>query len=223
MIYSSRSNGLTLAPDAEPPSAALHAAERLAAAPLVLALTPSPSPDADQPDTPVPHPDARARLEPLSAERYRVQFTASLQLKRKLELARDLMRHAQPNGDLAAIIERSLDLLIDHLMKRRFGKNARPSPARSASPGRVRSATRRLLLERDGLQCSWVNEQGERCPATAWLEHDHLQARAKGGSSEPHNTRILCRAHNQWSAERDYGKAHIQRAIARRKTRSPPS
>jgi hypothetical protein len=171
----------------------------------------------------VAHPDSRARLEPLSADRYRVQFTASRELKRKLELARDLMRHALPSGDLAAILERSLDLLLDDLMKRRFGKTARPRSAHGASPSRVRSATRRSVLERDGLQCSWVNEQGERCPATAWLEHDHRRPRAKGGNSEPLNIRIMCRAHNQWSAERDFGKAHIQRAIAQRKNAEPPN
>src|SRR5688500_15834031 len=38
----------------------------------------------------------RARLEPLSASRYRVQFTASEELYAKIEQARELLSHALP-------------------------------------------------------------------------------------------------------------------------------
>ena len=41
---------------------------------------------------------------------------------RKLALAKDLMRHSQPGGELGPIVERALDLLIESLMQRRFGK-----------------------------------------------------------------------------------------------------
>lgn len=63
-------------------------------------------------------------IEPLSAQRYEIQFTAGVELKDKLELARDLMRHSLPSGDVGAIVERALDLLIEDLMKRRFGAQA---------------------------------------------------------------------------------------------------
>jgi hypothetical protein len=38
-------------------------------------------------------------VEPLSAERYRVEFTASAMLRAKLEQAQELTSHALPNGD----------------------------------------------------------------------------------------------------------------------------
>jgi hypothetical protein len=38
----------------------------------------------------------------------------------------------------------------------------------------------------------------------------------QGGSSEPVNIRILCRNHNRWAAEREYGRRHIDDAIAKR-------
>jgi hypothetical protein len=53
-----------------------------------------------------------SRIEPLAAQRYKVQFTADAELKSQLELARDLMRHAHPSGDFGLIIGRALDLLI---------------------------------------------------------------------------------------------------------------
>ena len=73
-------------------------------------------------------------IEPLSAARYKVQLTASAELKHKLELARDLLRHAIPSGDLAALIERALDVLLEQTMKRRFAMPARARSSASSAP-----------------------------------------------------------------------------------------
>jgi 5-methylcytosine-specific restriction endonuclease McrA len=77
----------------------------------------------------------------------------------------------------------------------------------------VTNATRRAIVERDGLRCSWVDDQGRRCASRAWLEIDHRHPRGKGGSSEARNTRIFCRAHNRFAAEQEYGRDHVERAI----------
>jgi hypothetical protein len=109
---------------------------------------------ADQPPTvparieslaahPAPSPPTRggvsapARIEPLAPARYKLQLTASADLKAKLELARDLLWHAVPSGDYGAIIERALDLLIVDVRKRRFGVGAR---ARKSAPAVTRAA-----------------------------------------------------------------------------------
>jgi hypothetical protein len=70
-----------------------------------------------------------SRAEPLAPGRFKVQFTADAALKEKLELSRDLMRHAVPSGDLATILTRALDLLIEEVMRRRFGKRRRKEPS----------------------------------------------------------------------------------------------
>jgi hypothetical protein len=70
-------------------------------------------------------PVSRSVIEPLSAQRYRIQFTADAALKQQLEQARDLLRHAHPSGDFGPIVARALTLLIDDLMRRRFGIGAR--------------------------------------------------------------------------------------------------
>jgi hypothetical protein len=174
-------------------------------------------------------------LTPLSSERYAIRFTASKELKDKLELARDLLRHASPSGDFAPVVERALDLLLADLSKRRFGKvgagGARRSSAKDSSGGERMSvdqrespasrhigrAARRSVAERDGIQCSWTDESGRRCPSRAWLEYDHQQPFGKGGASTLDNLRLLCRAHNRLAAERAYGRAHMDRVI-----RKPP-
>jgi hypothetical protein len=66
------------------------------------------------------------RLEPLSEDRYLLQVTISKELKEKLELARDLMSHANPNGDLAMVLERAIDPFIAKLSARRFGLTHAP-------------------------------------------------------------------------------------------------
>jgi hypothetical protein len=168
---------------------------------------------------PAPRPPDRGRLEPLSAERIQVKFTASKQLEDKLTLARELMSHSNPRGDLATVIEAALDLLIADRMKHKFGQTKRKSKPRPAKRTHVTNATRREVVARDGLQCSYVDASGQRCSSRAFLELDHRDAKAKGGSSEPEKVRILCRAHNQGEAERVFGKAYIERKKAAAKSK----
>ena len=177
-------------------------------------------------------------VEPLAPGRYKVQLTVDAEIKRKLDLARDLLRHAVPSGDLATLLGRALDLLIEKTLQRRFAKTQRataaattdaPSPSNHADvtselaaaeppPSRshhLPSAVRRTVLERDGVRCTWRAPDGTRCESRAWLEHDHIDPRGQGGSDNPENIRIRCRAHNRLGAERTYGKATIDRIITR--------
>ncbi len=173
-----------------------------------------------EPEPPYVPPPAQARsrnrVEPLSAERYRVQFTADQALREKLELVAELMAHGNPSRDLAHVVSHALDVLIDKLKKERFAATSRPRRAKAAKPGRVTNATKREVAERDGLRCSFVNEHGKRCEARGELEFDHRDPRGMGGCSEASNMRLLCRAHNQYEAERAYGRAHIEQAKRRR-------
>jgi hypothetical protein len=154
----------------------------------------------------------RGRVQPLSEERIQVKFTATRALEEKLELARDLMSHSNPRGDLATVIEAALDLLIAERLKKKLGETKRAQKkARPAKKSRITSATRREVLERDGLACSFVDGEGRRCGARAFLELDHREPKGKGGNGEIENVRLLCRAHNQLEAERVYGRAHMER------------
>jgi hypothetical protein len=76
-----------------------------------------------------PQPHQHSRIEPLSPQRYKVQFTVDKAVKDQLEQARDLLRHAIPSGDFGAIIARALELLIAELLRRRFGAGACPKAA----------------------------------------------------------------------------------------------
>jgi hypothetical protein len=190
-------------------------------------------------------PGNRSRIEPLAPARYRVEFTASAELRDKLQRAADLLRHANPSGDLAVLVERALDTLLPKLEKQRLAKVTRPvrilrsasplpsdAPAANAStanapvkevpssstrPGYVPRAVRRAVLERDGERCAFVDEKGRRCEARTWLELDHRVPRAVGGADDSANLSVRCRAHNGLAAECFFGRGHIERKVAERR------
>src|SRR5687768_9145027 len=177
--------------------------------PPASASAPAPAPASAS--APAPMPD-RGRVSPLSADRVQVKFTASRALEEKLALARDLMSHSNPSRDLATVIEAALDLLIADRKQKKFGETSRAQKKRRpAQESRVTNATRREVVARDGLRCSYVDASGRRCEERGFLELDHREVRAKGGSSDHENVRVLCRAHNQGEAERVFGKDHMER------------
>ena len=152
-------------------------------------------------------PRPAAKIAPLSAERYKIQFTASCSLHDKLRRAQDLMRHSIPNGDPAAIVERALDLLLAQLEKRKFGATSSPrfSAATVTSGSRhIPAAVRREVSRRDGEQCAFVGPAG-RCRERGFLEFHHVYAHADGGPATVANIQLRCHAHNQYEAELLFG------------------
>ena len=186
--------------------------------PLVLAhasaanVTPSTTaPSAGAPVTDVPAPALRCR----------VYLDASAELQAKLDRARDLMSHRVPDRDLAAVVERGIDLLIAQLEKERLGKSERPQRVqRPTKPGRIARAVRREVFERDGEQCTFIVESGARCPSRTLLELDHIESRALGGSDDASNLRVRCRAHNRLHAEEVFGTDYVARRIDERRRAS---
>ena len=73
-----------------------------------------------------------AELTPLSPGRYRIQVTIGAETLEKLRLAKDMLRHAVPSGDEAAILDRALTVLLADLARRKYA--ARALAPRSAAP-----------------------------------------------------------------------------------------
>jgi hypothetical protein len=169
-------------------------------------------------------PPPAAPIAPLRAERYKVQFTADQRLHDKLRQAQDLLRHQVPDGDLAAVLERALDLLIAERMKQSFALGRKPRATIRAKVSKPQSRhipheVRREVVARDGQQCSYVSAAGNRCEQRGFLEFHHEEPYGRGGEATTANIRVLCRAHNQLLAEGDYGRAFMQQRIAQRRTR----
>ena len=158
-----------------------------------------------------------AVVEPVAPARYRVQFTASTELREKLQRLQALMRSSVPDGDLATIIEQAVTEKLERLESKRFGKTKTPRKTLSEtdtlpSSRHIPAAVRRAVYERDKGQCTYVEALGRRCKARDRLEfHHHGKPYGRGGNHSPENLRLTCRAHNALFAERDYGKEKMAR------------
>lgn len=144
---------------------------------------------------------------PLAPRRYLLRVTITDETQRKLERARDLLRHQIPDGDPAAIIDRALTLLVSDTERKKFAATHRPSSARVAARAgrrsrRIPNAMRRAVWSRDEGRCAFNGHAG-RCDATALLEFHHVVPFARGGATTTENLELRCRAHNGYEAERD--------------------
>jgi hypothetical protein len=175
-----------------------------------------------------PPPVARPTIKPVAEDRFLLRITVRRTVRDKLELARDLMRHREPDGRLDAILEAALDTLLDKLEREKFALAKRPRSGERPSAQRtdegkrlaprrpnrnVPRSSKREAVARDGMRCAFVSEDGRRCEACAFLEFDHVTPAGKGGGPEASNIRLLCRAHNRLMAERAYGRQHVEAAI----------
>ena len=152
-----------------------------------------------------------ASVEPIAAGRYKVQFTASAELREKLERLQELMRSPRGDASLAAVIEAAVDEKLQRLEARRIGRTTKPRKTVAESGTRPRSrripsAVRRAVWKRDGGQCRFVDERGHRCRARQGLEFHHRHPYGYGGDHSVENVQLACRTHNRYLAEIDYGK-----------------
>jgi len=158
----------------------------------------------------------RARLAPLSPDRNALQVTIDDETVELLEHARDLLSHAAPNADAGTVLKRALQCLVTELQRRKFSQVEKPRVALGAKDSpRVTAEVKRQVHERDGDACSFEAPDGNRCDSRYQLEWDHRLPIALGGKSTTDNVRQLCRAHNQYEAERRFGKEFMARKRGR--------
>jgi hypothetical protein len=157
-----------------------------------------------------------AVVQPLSPGRYKVQFTASAALRDKLERLQALMRSQIPDADLGAVIEAAVSQTLERLEARRFAATKRPRKSLSntdTSPVSryIPAAVRRAVHERDASRCRYVDAAGRRCEERHHLQYHHIHTFALGGDHGPANVRLLCKRHNDYVAECDYGRKKMAR------------
>jgi hypothetical protein len=154
--------------------------------------------------------ESPARVQPLAPERFGLQMTIDQETRDKLERARALMRHRNPAGDLAVVLDAALDALLAKLEKQKFGATTRPRAAKprdeAADPTYIPADVRRAVYERDKAQCTFVGADGVRCTERGFLEFDHTTMVCRGGQPTVDGLRLRCHAHNQHTAEEALGE-----------------
>lgn len=151
-----------------------------------------------------------AKTTPLATGRFAWQLTADQSMQELLEEARQLLGHEVPGGDLKTVLKRGLEVLVQQLRRSKRAETSNPRPKRASANGRyVPRAVVRAVHERDGGQCTFEGPDGRRCTARSNLQLDHVIPFARGGRTNLENLRQLCAAHNQYEAERAFGREHM--------------
>jgi 5-methylcytosine-specific restriction endonuclease McrA len=165
-------------------------------------------------------PPSRATLEPVTADTYSLRVTVDAALEQEIEELKALLSHKIPNGDLTAVVREAVQCALEKHRKRRgaaeparkrkspIAAKAVKKPVGAREP--ISAAVRREVWNRDEGRCTWSGPDGQRCGGTWKVELDHLRPAALGGPSTVENLRILCRAHNTLSAERVFGREHME-------------
>jgi hypothetical protein len=152
------------------------------------------------------------RLSPVAPDRFMLQVSIGRETREKLEHAQALLSHQIPTGEIAEVFDRALDALIMRLEKQKFAASGRPRPpGGSGSSRHVPAHIRRAVWDRDEGQCTFVSDDGHRCPSRKFLEFDHVEPVARGGQASMTGIRLRCRAHNQYEAERVFGAEFMRR------------
>jgi hypothetical protein len=177
------------------------------------------APPRASPPPPVPPPV----VEPLRPERYRVQITASAELRDKLERLQALT-----GEDLATVIEAAVSEKLERLEAKRFAltKNPRKTLEESDTSPLSRyipAPVRRIVRKRDGNQCGFVDRNGRRCTESRRLEFHHHDPFARGGAHDPDKISLRCKTHNLYHAEQDYGRDVMDRYRRRDSRVSEPA
>ncbi len=160
---------------------------------------------------------AKGIIKPVTSKRVKIELSASEEFAKKIQRAKELLRHKYPQGKLEDILNEALELLLEKKDPQRkifSQKKSQTSLAMSGSfsdtGGKTRYIPERIkqtIWKRDKGQCSYVSSDGKQCGERNFLELDHIKPFALEGETKEENLRLLCRAHNQWRAEKTFKKA----------------
>jgi hypothetical protein len=151
---------------------------------------------------------SRAAVAPLSPDRYKLQLTIGGETLEKLRLAKDMLSHAIPSGDDAAVLDRALTALLVDLARKKFADTRKPRPSRARDPQRreASAAEKRAVWVRDLGRCRYIGPSGHRCNERRFVEFHHVDPYALGGETSMDNIELRCRRHNDYEGRLYFGK-----------------
>jgi len=173
---------------------------------------PPPEPRGPAPSTPLPpRQGPSGEVTPLAPDRYKLQLTIGGSTLEKLRLAKDMLRHAIPSGDDAAILDRAFTALLADLARSKFAAAESPQPLRATAPGsrHVPAEVKRAVWLRDLGRCAFVGTDGRRCNERAFVEFHHVQPYAAGGEATVENVQLRCRRHNDYEARVYFARGQV--------------
>ena len=126
-----------------------------------------------------------------------------------------------PERNMQEVLEKALDIALDRhdpqkKLERRRKRGESSPDDETSEPSQKRSSyipshVRERVLDRASYCCEYRGPSGIRCAQRTGLEIDHMEPYACGGSHGESNLRVLCKQHNCFQAEREFGKGFIRK------------
>ncbi len=149
------------------------------------------------------------KIRAIGEDQVSVQVTFTRVQFEKLKRIQELLSHTHIDGSNAALLDAAMDVFLEK--KDPLKKIVKPRAAPCDTAAEVTPSIRNFVLRKSGGQCEYREPKtGHRCASRHFLEIDHIQSRALGGTNVPDNLRVLCRTHNLLVAERVYGRDKIE-------------
>jgi hypothetical protein len=185
-------------------------------------------------DAAVPLPCPARPVRPLSPDRYKLELTIGGDTLEKLRLAKDMLGHAIPSGDEAAILDRALTALLDDLAKKKFADTPRPRRAQALTPAventrgvrrpavrQPSAAVKRSVWIRDLGRCAFVGSSGHRCGERRFVEFHHVDPYVLGGMATVDGIQLRCRSHNAYEGRLYFGERRRSERVPEQVRSSP--
>lgn len=132
--------------------------------------------------------------------------------REKVDTTKDILVRGGPVGNTATLLEK----LCDFFMRKKDltqpkstqSLNSRKETARKAPEStqqirpHISMNLRRAVFRRDNGRCQFKAPDGKTCNTTYNIAIDHIIPLSAGGPNTLENLRCLCRAHNQWKADK---------------------
>ena len=145
-------------------------------------------------------------MKPVSATQTKLSVTLDDEVVALLEQARDL--DSNPGASIAEVLKKALAAYVAQKQHQKSASTRHPPRAPGVPPRiRVRQiprAARRAVWKQAQGSCEFTHDN-KRCHSTRALTIEHVTPFAKGGTHDPANLKLYCWAHNQHTAQKEFG------------------
>ncbi|OGQ18480.1 MAG: hypothetical protein A3B70_02115 [Deltaproteobacteria bacterium RIFCSPHIGHO2_02_FULL_40_11] len=169
----------------------------------------------------------------IEIRRVKLECVVDEAVAKKIERAKQILRHKYPKGKLEDILNEALDLLLEKKdPQRKFQRMAQKAEAKTkgetienkgaayrsnlpkpkpfkTNPRYLSTALKKEVWLRDQGMCTYVGKNGKACTEQAGLHYDHIHPFALGGQTTPENIRLLCQSHNLYRAQQTFQKMQL--------------
>lgn len=144
------------------------------------------------------------KIRPVTENLSEIKFLATGELLVKLEKVKSLLLHSKPNPTMAELLGLMAHLVIkkkDPLSQKAKAIDANPPPQRRFTR-HIPVSVKRAVWKHSQGTCEYFDpHSNRRCGSRHQLELEHVRPKVFGGTNDPENLKLYCRAHNVHAAQ----------------------